>query len=108
MGSEAHCFFGRERTAEATTSCVTDRKSKKTQSVDVKLVAAVLEVAARMSETFLSKKLWKASALISSLPCGRPRPSSVLIDFHSCLGLDRCSVIRDFQKAARLEPVRRR
>ena len=48
MGSEAHCLFGRERTAEATSLCVTGRKSKKTQSVDVKLVVAVLEAATRM------------------------------------------------------------
>ena len=61
MGSEAHCLFGRERTAEATSSCVTDRKSKKTQSVDVKLAAAVLKVATRMSKTFLSKNCGKLS-----------------------------------------------
>ena len=60
MECGAHCLFGRQRTAEATSSCVTDRKSKKTQSVDVKLAASVLKVATRMSKT-LSKNCGKLS-----------------------------------------------
>jgi len=40
---------------------VCDWKSKKTKSVNVKLAAAVLEVATRMSKTFLSKNCGKLS-----------------------------------------------
>jgi len=43
IGSEAHCLFGRARTAAATSSCVTCLKLENTQSVDAKLGAAVLE-----------------------------------------------------------------
>ena len=43
IGSEAHCLFGRAYTAAATSSCVTCLKLERTQSVDVKLAAAVLE-----------------------------------------------------------------
>ena len=64
MGSEARCLFGREHNAAATSLCVTGKKPKKTQLADVKLGAAVLKVDARMSETFLSKKLWKSSCLL--------------------------------------------
>jgi len=55
IGSEAHCLFGRARTAAATSSCVTCLKLERTQSVDAKLGAAVLEVDARISETFGSR-----------------------------------------------------
>ena len=73
IGSEAHCLFGGARTAAATSSCVTCLKLEITQSVDAKLGVAVLEIDARISETFLSKKLRKSPALTSSLPCDRPR-----------------------------------
>jgi len=42
IGSEAHCLFGRARTATATSSWVTCLKLDRTQSVDAKLGAAVL------------------------------------------------------------------
>ena len=59
IGSKAHCLFDRACTAAATSLCVTCLKLERTQSVDAKLGAAVLEVGARISETFLSKKMWK-------------------------------------------------
>ena len=74
-----------EHTAAVTTSCVTGWKLGRTQLTDVKLGDALLEVDLRISETFLSKKLWKSPVLMSSLPCGWPRPSCPLINCHICL-----------------------
>jgi len=63
----AHCLLGSAHTAAATSSSVTGRKPKNTLSVDVNGGTAALEVDARMSATFLSKKLWKSLALRSHL-----------------------------------------
>jgi len=48
--------------------------------VDVKHGAVVSKAEARISDTFLSKKLWKSAALISSLPRGR---RGILVKGHS-------------------------
>ena len=56
IGLEAHCLFDRARTAAATSSCVACLKLERTQSVDTKLGAAVLEVDARISETLFVKE----------------------------------------------------
>jgi len=96
IGFVEHCLLSKPLTAEATSSGETGWKPGNTQLVSTNSGGAVSEVDALISATFLWKKLWKATAVMPASAGGQPCPSSLSMDCHTCLGVERCCVTSDF------------